>query len=154
MGYRRQKKASINKEDITLLVPNKFHYEWLESKYRTLIDESIKNDVIFKEYEQDMLNLERVEGEIKLHKNMKEFDIHKHTILEFIRIVRNKKIIREYDDDFITNDMEDILSAIHVLKEALDYKSNYPKNVVFSSQEEVFVNYAIEELKGLHTHIK
>tara|TARA_Y100001968_G_scaffold326795_1_gene370567 strand:- start:270 stop:1634 length:1365 start_codon:yes stop_codon:yes gene_type:complete len=35
--------ASINKEDITLLVPNKFHYEWLESKYRTLIDESIKN---------------------------------------------------------------------------------------------------------------
>tara|TARA_B100001123_G_scaffold406453_1_gene497725 strand:+ start:36 stop:1400 length:1365 start_codon:yes stop_codon:yes gene_type:complete len=35
--------STINKEDITLLVPNKFHYEWLESKYRTLIDESIKN---------------------------------------------------------------------------------------------------------------
>ena len=35
--------SSINGEDITLLVPNKFHYEWLESKYRTLIDESIKN---------------------------------------------------------------------------------------------------------------
>ena len=62
--------------------------------------------------------------------------------------------IEEYDDDFITNDMDDILSAIHVLKEALDYKSNYPKNVLFSGQEEVFVNYAIENLKGLHTHIK
>ena len=35
--------SAINKEDLTLLVPNKFHYEWLESKYRTLIDESIKN---------------------------------------------------------------------------------------------------------------
>ena len=37
--------SSINKEDITLQVPNKFHYEWLESKYRTLIDESIKSVV-------------------------------------------------------------------------------------------------------------
>ena len=35
--------SAINKEDLTLLVPNKFHYEWLESKYRTLIDESIKS---------------------------------------------------------------------------------------------------------------
>jgi len=39
--------SSINKEDITLLVPNKFHYEWLESKYRTLIDESIKSIVTY-----------------------------------------------------------------------------------------------------------
>ena len=38
--------SSINKEDITLLVPNKFHYEWLESKYRTLIVESIKSIVM------------------------------------------------------------------------------------------------------------
>ena len=30
--------ASISNEDITLLVPNKFHYEWLESKYRMLIE--------------------------------------------------------------------------------------------------------------------
>ena len=37
--------SSINKEDITLQVPNKFHYEWLESKYRTLIDEAIKQTV-------------------------------------------------------------------------------------------------------------
>ena len=37
--------SSVNKEDITLLVPNKFHYEWLESKYRALIDESIKSVV-------------------------------------------------------------------------------------------------------------
>ena len=35
--------SSINNEDLTLLVPNKFHYEWLESKYRTLIDEAINN---------------------------------------------------------------------------------------------------------------
>ena len=34
--------ASINNEDITLLVPNRFHFEWLESKYRNLIDEAIK----------------------------------------------------------------------------------------------------------------
>ena len=33
--------SSISSEDVTLLVPNKFHYEWLESKYRTLIDEAI-----------------------------------------------------------------------------------------------------------------
>ena len=35
--------SSINNEDLTLLVPNKFHYEWLESKYRTLIDEAINS---------------------------------------------------------------------------------------------------------------
>ena len=29
--------ASISDEDITLLVPNQFHFEWLESKYRNLI---------------------------------------------------------------------------------------------------------------------
>ena len=32
---------SINKEEINLQVPNEFHYEWLESKYRHLIDEII-----------------------------------------------------------------------------------------------------------------
>jgi chromosomal replication initiator protein len=32
---------SINKEEINLQVPNEFHYEWLESKYRHLIDEVI-----------------------------------------------------------------------------------------------------------------
>ena len=35
--------AALQKEDITLLVPSKFHYEWLESKYRHLIDDAIKN---------------------------------------------------------------------------------------------------------------
>ena len=35
--------SSINDDDLTLLVPNKFHYEWLESKYRTLIDEAINS---------------------------------------------------------------------------------------------------------------
>ena len=37
--------SSITKDDITLLVPNKFHFEWLESKYRTIIDEAIKNTI-------------------------------------------------------------------------------------------------------------
>ncbi|MDC0145609.1 chromosomal replication initiator protein DnaA [bacterium] len=32
---------SLNKEEINLQVPNEFHYEWLESKYRHLIDEVI-----------------------------------------------------------------------------------------------------------------
>ena len=33
--------TNLNKEEITLQVPNQFHYEWLESKYRYLIDEVI-----------------------------------------------------------------------------------------------------------------
>jgi len=32
---------SLDKEEINLQVPNKFHYEWLESKYRHLIDGAI-----------------------------------------------------------------------------------------------------------------
>ena len=32
---------SLHDEEINLQVPNKFHYEWLESKYRHLIDETI-----------------------------------------------------------------------------------------------------------------
>jgi chromosomal replication initiator protein len=34
--------SSIQEEAITLQVPNQFHYEWLESKYRHLIDSAIK----------------------------------------------------------------------------------------------------------------
>ncbi|SVE14417.1 uncharacterized protein METZ01_LOCUS467271, partial [marine metagenome] len=33
---------SLNNESITLQVPNQFHYEWLESKYRHLIDNALK----------------------------------------------------------------------------------------------------------------
>tara|TARA_B110000116_G_scaffold66534_1_gene57153 strand:+ start:23 stop:1366 length:1344 start_codon:yes stop_codon:yes gene_type:complete len=33
--------VSLHDEEINLQVPNKFHYEWLESKYRHLIDETI-----------------------------------------------------------------------------------------------------------------
>ena len=33
---------SLNDEGITLQVPNQFHYEWLESKYRHLIDNALK----------------------------------------------------------------------------------------------------------------
>ena len=39
--------AALQKENITLLVPSKFHYEWLESKYRHLIDDAIKNTMGF-----------------------------------------------------------------------------------------------------------
>ena len=35
--------GTINDESITLIVPNRFHYEWLESKYRNLIDDAIKS---------------------------------------------------------------------------------------------------------------
>ncbi|SVC02863.1 uncharacterized protein METZ01_LOCUS255717, partial [marine metagenome] len=33
---------NLNKEEITLQVTNQFHYEWLESKYRHLIDNALK----------------------------------------------------------------------------------------------------------------
>ena len=38
--------SDLNKEGITLQVPNQFHYEWLESKYRHLIDDSINSHKI------------------------------------------------------------------------------------------------------------
>ncbi len=33
---------TVEDESITLIVPNRFHYEWLESKYRLLINDAIK----------------------------------------------------------------------------------------------------------------
>ena len=36
--------SSVTEEGIVLQVPNKFHYEWLESKYRILIDDAVKNN--------------------------------------------------------------------------------------------------------------
>ena len=33
---------NVEDESITLIVPNRFHYEWLESKYRHLINDAIK----------------------------------------------------------------------------------------------------------------
>ena len=33
---------TVEDESITLIVPNRFHYEWLESKYRHLINDAIK----------------------------------------------------------------------------------------------------------------
>ena len=35
--------STINEDSITLIVPNRFHYEWLESKYRHLISDAIKS---------------------------------------------------------------------------------------------------------------
>ena len=34
---------AMNEDSITLIVPNRFHYEWLESKYRSLINNAIKS---------------------------------------------------------------------------------------------------------------
>ena len=34
--------TDLSLEEITINVPNKFHYEWLEEKYRHLIDAAIK----------------------------------------------------------------------------------------------------------------
>ena len=38
------KPYSLNEEEITLQVPNQFHFEWLESKYRILIDDALKKE--------------------------------------------------------------------------------------------------------------
>ena len=38
------KLSTVTEEEVVLQVPNKFHYEWLESKYRILIDDAIKNN--------------------------------------------------------------------------------------------------------------
>jgi len=35
--------SALDHESITLIVPNRFHYEWLESKYRHLINDAIKS---------------------------------------------------------------------------------------------------------------
>ena len=34
--------SSLTNEEITIQVPNQFHYEWLENKYRHMIDEAIQ----------------------------------------------------------------------------------------------------------------
>ena len=34
---------NVDEESLTLIVPNRFHYEWLESKYRHLITDAIKS---------------------------------------------------------------------------------------------------------------
>jgi chromosomal replication initiator protein len=36
--------TNLNEEGITLQVPNQFHYEWLETKYRHLIDNALKEN--------------------------------------------------------------------------------------------------------------
>ena len=37
------KLTNLSLEELTIEVPNKFHYEWIEEKYRHLIDDAIKN---------------------------------------------------------------------------------------------------------------
>jgi len=36
--------TNLNLDGITLQVPNQFHYEWLETKYRHLIDNALKEN--------------------------------------------------------------------------------------------------------------
>ena len=33
--------TKVTEQEITLQVPNQFHYEWIESKYRNLINDAI-----------------------------------------------------------------------------------------------------------------
>ena len=33
---------SVDDEKITISVPNRFHFEWLDSKYRSLIEQALK----------------------------------------------------------------------------------------------------------------
>ena len=35
--------TNLSLEELTIQVPNKFHYEWIEEKYRHLIDNAIKS---------------------------------------------------------------------------------------------------------------
>ena len=35
--------SSLTDQELIIQVPNKFHFEWLESKYRLLIDDAVKN---------------------------------------------------------------------------------------------------------------
>ncbi len=35
--------SSVSNDELVIQVPNKFHFEWLESKYRMLIEESINH---------------------------------------------------------------------------------------------------------------
>ena len=34
--------SSVSNDELVIQVPNKFHFEWLESKYRLLIDDAVK----------------------------------------------------------------------------------------------------------------
>ena len=36
--------VNVEKQQITLQVPNRFHYEWLESKYGDLLEGSVKKN--------------------------------------------------------------------------------------------------------------
>ena len=60
--------------------------------------------------------------------------------------------IEEDDDDFITNDMDDILGAIASCKEILkDKKAKFPVDVPFCGEETTFVENAIEDIKDGNT---
>ena len=44
------KVTNVTEQEITLQVPNQFHYEWIESKYRNLL-----NDAINKFYNKSLI---------------------------------------------------------------------------------------------------
>ena len=68
--------SMVDEESITLLVPNRFHYEWLESKYRHLINDALKN-VFDKSYivNYSVLLTEKTPSEIPKFKTTKKDNI-------------------------------------------------------------------------------
>jgi hypothetical protein len=56
--------------------------------------------------------------------------------------------IKEDDENFITNNMEDIYNALTLCNKVLEEKTTvYPKNIPFCSEEVTFVEYAIESIE-------
>jgi chromosomal replication initiator protein len=84
--------SSMGGEDITLLVPNKFHYEWLESKYRALIDEAI-NTVVSKSL---IINY-TVPITSKSSQEIPSFSVHKKNYPQFqTRYTKTKNFNSQY----------------------------------------------------------
>ena len=60
---------------------------------------------------------------------------------------------KDDDDNFITNDMEDIYNALTICNKILEDKTTvYPKNILFCGEEKTFVEYAIESIKDWHNN--
>ena len=55
---------------------------------------------------------------------------------------------KDDDDNFITNNMEDIYNALTLCNKVLEEKTTvYPKNIPFCGEEITFVVYAIDSIK-------
>ena len=56
--------------------------------------------------------------------------------------------VKDDDENFITNNMEDIYNALTLCNKVLEEKTTvYPKNIPFCGEEVTFVEYAIESIQ-------